>query len=161
LIAPPEKWPEWLHAPVLFFINHSWQLALILAFLLVWLRKSRRSVPEVCATIGMLYVVVYGFSDNWAFQYFAWSLPFWFFLSPWFFVPATVLGTAYIYSLYWLLCGNPWLLGKWDFIGHPYWPSLVLGLRNCTVLFFFLSACAFLAFTVYKKTAAENRGGSS
>lgn len=28
-IAPPEKWPEQLHTPVLFFINHSWQLALI------------------------------------------------------------------------------------------------------------------------------------
>lgn len=143
-IAPPEKWPEQLHAPVLFLINHSWQLALILALLLVCLRRSNRSVPEVCATIGMLYVVIYGFSDSWAFQYFAWSLPFWFFLPTWFFSSATALGTAYIYSLYWLLCGNAWLLGKWDFAGHPYWPPGLLWIRNVTVLFFFISACVFL-----------------
>lgn len=161
IIAAPSKWPEQTHAPILFFLDHSWQFALILAFLLVWLRRSRRSVPDVCATMGMLYVVVYGFSDNWAFQYFAWSLPFWFFLSPWFFGPATALGTAYIYSLYWLLCGSPWLLGKWDFIGHPYWPPLVLGFRDFAFLFFFISACVFLVSAMYKKTAVESHGGFS
>src|SRR6266567_5967414 len=151
IIAAPEKWPEQLHAPVLFWINHDWQLALILALLLAWLRRSRRSVPEVCATIGMLYVVIYGFSDSWAFQYFAWSLPFWFFLPSWFFAPATVLGSGYIYSLYWLLCGNLWLLGKWDFIGHPYWPPIVMGFRNLATLFFFISACIFLASAIWEE----------
>lgn len=155
-IAPPEKWPEQLHAPVLFFFNHSWQLALILALLLVWLRKSRQSVPQVCATIGMLYVVIYGFSDSWAFQYFAWSLPFWLFLSPWFFVSAIALGTAYIYSLYWFVCGNAWLLGKWDFAGHPYWSPGLLWVRNLTVLFFFISACVFLASAKRSKKAASS-----
>jgi hypothetical protein len=144
LVAPPEKWPEQIYTPFRFFLNYSWQLALILALLLVWLRRSRRSVPEVCATIGMLYVVIYGFSDSWAFQYFAWSLPFWLFLPPWFFVPAIALGTTFIYSLYWLVCGNAWLLGKWDFVGHPYWPPSLLWARNLTVLFFFISACVFL-----------------
>ena len=144
LVAPPEKWPERIYTPFRFFLNYSWQLALILALLLVWLRRSRRSVPEVCATIGMLYVVIYGFSDSWAFQYFAWSLPFWLFLPPWFFVPAIALGTTFIYSLYWFVCGNAWLLGKWDFVGHPYWPPSLLWARNLTVLFFFISACVFL-----------------
>ncbi len=148
IIAAPEKWPEQLHAPVLFWINHDWQLALILALLLAWLRRSRRSVPEVCATSGMLYVVIYGFSDSWAFQYFAWSLPFWLFLPPWFFVSAIALGTAYIYSLYWLLCGNAWLLGKWDFAGHPDWPPGLLWVRNVTVLLFFISACVFLTSAI-------------
>jgi hypothetical protein len=165
LIAPPEKWPEQLHAPVLFFINHSWQLALILALLLVWLRRSRRSVPAVCATIGMLYVVIYGFSDSWAFQYFAWSLPFWLFLPPWFFVPAIALGTTYIYSLYWLVCGNAWLLGKWDFVGHPYWPPSLLWVRNLTVLFFFISSCVFLTSAKRSRrlqftNTAAGQGGS-
>jgi Gpi18-like mannosyltransferase len=150
-IIPPEKWPEQLHAPVLFFINHDWQLALILALLLAWLRRSHRSVPEICATIGMLYVVIYGFSDSWAFQYFAWSLPFWLFLPPWFFVSATALGTAYIYSLYWLVCGNAWLLGEWDFAGHPYWPPSLLWVRNVTVLLFFISACVFLISAIRHK----------
>lgn len=150
-IAPPEKWPEQLHAPVLFFINHSWQLAVLLALLLAWLRRFRRFVPEVCATIGMIYVIIYGFSDSWALQYFAWSLPFWVFLPPWFFVPAIALGTTYVYSLYWLVCGNPWLLGKWDFVGHPYWPPGLLWVRNVTVLFFFISACVFLILASQKK----------
>ena len=153
-IAPPAKWPEQTHGPVLFFINHSWQLAVILSLALIWLRRARRAPGGLCETIGMLYVVIYGFSDNWAFQYFAWSLPFWFFLSPRFFIPAIVLGSAYIYSLYWLLCGNPWLLGQWDFIGHPYWPALVIWLRNFTVLFFFISACVFLVAALSKKKTA-------
>src|SRR5262249_37314638 len=153
-IAPPEKWPEQLHAPVLFLINHSWQLALVLALLLVWLRRSRRSAAEVCATIGMAYVVIYGFSDNWAFQYFAWSLPFWFFLPPWFFVPAVALGTAYIYSLYSMACGNAFLLGKWDFVEHPHWPHSLLWIRNVTALFFFISACVFLASAAAGKKAS-------
>lgn len=150
-IAAPDKWPESYHAPVLFFLNHSWQLALILSLLLTLLRRSRHSTHQVCATIGMLYVVIYGFSDSWAFQYFAWSLPFWFFLPSWFFAPATVLGSGYIYSLYWLLCGNLWLLGKWDFIGHPYWPPIVMGFRNLAVLFFFISACIFLASAIWEE----------
>ena len=154
-IALPDKWPESSHGPILFFLNHSWQLAVALVLLLVWLRRARQSVPEVCATVGMLYVVIYGFSDNWAFQYFAWSIPFWFFLRRWFLVTATALGTGYIYSLYWLLCGNPWLLGKWDFVGHPNWPWPVLLFRNLAVLFFFTSACIFLASSLYKRTAAE------
>ncbi len=154
-IAPPEKWPEQLHAPVLFFINHSWQLAVLLALLLAWLRRFRQSVPEVCATIGMIYVIIYGFSDSWALQYFAWSLPFWFFLPPWFLVPAIALGTTYVYSLYWLVCGNPWLLGKWDFVGHPFWPPGLLWVRNATVLFFFISACVFLVLAKRGKKKAR------
>lgn len=153
-IAPPDKWPVSFHAPILFYINHSWQLAVLLGRLLVWLRRRQTSVPETCATIGMLYVVTYGFSDNWAFQYFAWSIPFWFFLQPWFWTIATALATGYIYSLYWLLCGNPWLLGKWDFISNPYWPGYVLFFRNFTVLLFFVSACFFLVASLYKRRTA-------
>ncbi len=152
IIAEPNKWPEQSHGPILFFLDHSWQLALLLAFLLTWLRRSRRSVPEICATIGMLYVIIYGVSDNWAFQYFAWSLPFWFFLPLWFVAPATLLASAYIYSLYWVLCGNPWLLGKWDFIGHPFWPTSVMWMRNAAYVFFFISACLFLAAAMWEQT---------
>lgn len=159
-IASPPSWPESLHAPVTFFLNHSWQLAVCLAWLVVWLRRSKNSVTELCATIGMLYVVTYAFSDNWSFQYFAWSIPFWFFLGRWFVITATVLGTGYIYSLYWLLCGNPWLQGRWDFVAHPQWPPVVMMFRNFAVLFFFLGACFFLVRSVYNKTAAVNRGGS-
>jgi len=144
VIAAPENWPEQLHATILFFLQHNWQIGLVLAIAVLILRHSRRSVFALCASIGMAYTTLCGTSDYWAFQYFAWSLPFWFFLRPWFFIPATLLASGYIYSLYWTLCGNPWLLGTWDFAGHLYWPGLVLVLRNLTVLFFFLSALLFL-----------------
>ena len=70
----------WLFRPALFVLDYSWQIAIVLLLILSWLRRRCRSPLEVCATIAMGYTIVYGFSDRWAFQYFAWSLPFWFFL---------------------------------------------------------------------------------
>jgi hypothetical protein len=75
-------------------------------------------------------------------------LPFWFFLRPWFFASATLLVSAYLYSLYWILCGNPWLLGTWNFAGHLDWPTPVIIFRNLAVFFFFGCACAFLASAI-------------
>jgi len=146
LLAPPDKWPAALHLPVEFIMQNSWQIAIVLMLIVAWLRRSRRTVPELCATIAGMYLMIYGFSDNWSFQYFAWALPFWFSLGPYFFIPAILLGSAYIYSLYWFLCGNGWLRGTWDFVGHPYWPSALVAFRDLAVLFFFFSACLFLFF---------------
>ena len=154
LIAAPEKWPEYLHAPVVWWLQHNWQVAVALAAGLSGLRRTRRSIPELCATVAMIYFVVYGLTDYWAFQYLAWSLPFWFFLSPWLFVPAVIFASAYIYSLYWTLCGNPWLRGQWDFVGHRYWPEPVIVFRNAAVLFFFFSACAFLLSASWNELSA-------
>jgi hypothetical protein len=66
------------------------------------------------------------------------------FLPRWFCIPALVLVSGYVYSLYAYLCGNPWLLGVWDFIGHPYWPSVVIALRNAGYLIFLACATWFL-----------------
>jgi hypothetical protein len=145
VILEPQKWPQEFHEPILFFLRHGWRIGIGLSLVLAWLRRSRRSVTEVCATIASVYLIVCAFTDSWTFQYFAWSLPFWFFLPSWFYIPAVLLAGAYIYSLYWFLCGNPWLLGQWNFIGHAYWPALVIWLRNAAVVFFFISACLFLA----------------
>ena len=76
----------------------------------------------------MAYAILFGFSDYWAFQYFAWGLPFWFFLPRWFFIPAIVLASAYVYFLYAYLCGNLWLLGVWEFDGHPQWPFSIVAI---------------------------------
>jgi len=148
IIAAPEKWPEYFHSPVVFLLQHSWQIAVACALALGLLRRSR-SIPELCATIAILYLPIYGLTDFWAFQYFSWSLPFWFFLRPWFSIAATFLGSAYIYSLYWTLCGNGWLLGQWDFAGKLYWPGAVLIFRNLSVLFFFVCACGFLIAAIW------------
>ena len=147
IIAAPQTWPEALHAPVLFFLANGWLIAVALAFLLTWLRRSARTVPELCTTIAGIYIVVLALSDGFSFQYFAWSLPFWFFFPRWFFMPAILLVSGYIYFLYWYLCGNPWVLGTWNFNGHPSWPSLVIALRNASYLLFCAGAICFLIST--------------
>jgi hypothetical protein len=125
-------------------IADSWQIGLFLMVFLIWLRRKHRTVPEVCATIGMGYAVLFGIADTFAFQYFAWTVVFWFFCRRWFLVGASVLGGGFIYSLYWLLCGNPWLLGHWNFEGHPYWPPFIIIMRDCAMVFFTASGCWFL-----------------
>ena len=43
-----------------------------------------------------------------------------------------------------MVCGNPWLLGEWDFVGHPIWPRWLVLLRDAAQLFFYGSAWGFL-----------------
>jgi hypothetical protein len=134
--------------PAGFLFSQSWPISLFLIVLLCWLRRSCKTAGQLCLTIAGVYTILYGFSNSWSFQYFAWSIPFWFFAPPLFLIGATLLAGGYIYSLYWLLCGNPWLQGKWNFMGHPHWPDIVMTFRNLSVLFFFLSACTFLLSAV-------------
>jgi hypothetical protein len=143
-VAPIQVWPEKFVAPVLFVLEQSWYLAIGAMLVLIWLRRHCSDAAQVCATIAMAYIILLGFSDYWAFQYFAWSLPFWFFLSWRFWVPAVFLTSAYLYSLHALFCGNPLLQGGWDFSGHPQLPLYLSALRDVSVLFFFVTACAFL-----------------
>ena len=140
-----------------FFMEHEWMLSLGLLLLITFLRRQERSAHEVCGTIGMCYTVFYAFNDHWAWQYFAWSVPFWFLLPKWFLISSSALASAYVYSLYWLVCGNPWLLGKWDWVAHPHWPTIVLLFRDAAVLFFFLSACWFLVSEGAKHLGKRNK----
>ena len=114
---------------------------------------ERRGREFVEARIGMAYAILFGFSDYWAFQYFAWGLPFWFFLRWWFAIPAVSLTSLYLYLLHSLFCGNPWLLGTWDFAAHPTLPFVVLLVRDLAVSFFLLSACVFLVGAIRRQPA--------
>jgi hypothetical protein len=127
-----------------FIVGHDWWMALGLIGFVAWGRRNLRALPAACATIAMSHAMVYGFTESWAFQYFAWSLPFWCFMPTWFLAGATALAGGYVYTLYALLCGNAWLLGPWDFMGHPYWPAPILVLRDLAVAFFFFSAGWFV-----------------
>jgi hypothetical protein len=147
IIAAPQNWPEQLRPPVVFLLANGWLIAVALALVITWLRRSVSSVTELCATIAGIYIIVLALSDGFSFQYFAWSLPFWFFFPRWFFIPAIVLVSGYIYFLYASLCGNPWLFGTWDFNGHPYWPSLVIVFRNAAYLLICVAAVWFLIST--------------
>jgi Gpi18-like mannosyltransferase len=142
--VPIQSWPDSFLRPALYLVGHSWELAIGAILILAWLRKDRHSAAQICATIGMFYAVLFGMSDNWAFQYFAWGLPFWFFLRWWFAVPAVTLTSLYLYALHSFFCGNPWLLGSWDFSAHPTLPFAVLLLRDLAVAFFLISGCVFL-----------------
>ena len=130
-------------------------LALFLLLAVTWLRRNRQSPAEVCATIAMVYMLFYAFNDYWAYQYLAWSLPFWFFLPKWFLVAASATASAYIYSLYWLYCGNPWLLGVWNYSAHPQWPAVVLLFRDIAMLFFFLGAIWLLFSNLPRKSSGS------
>ena len=144
VIADPQSWTVAFRAPILFFLENGWLIALALALLVTWLRRNDRAVSGLCATIATIYMIVLALSDGFSFQYFAWSLPFWFFLPRWFFIPAIVLASAYIYFLYAYLCGNPWLLGVWDFNGHPQWPFSIVAIRNVAYLLFCAGAIWFV-----------------
>lgn len=147
IIAPAQNWPEQFHGPILFFLAKSWLIAVALVLLTTWLRRFKRGVPELCTTIAGIYIIVLALSDGFSFQYFAWSLPFWLFFPRWFFVPAIVFVSGYIYFLYAYLCGNPWLIGVWDFNGHPDWPFSIVALRNTAYLLFCAAATWFLIST--------------
>lgn len=147
----PPEWKPNLYRPAAFLFEHSWFISVLLIAVFSWLRRSCRTINQLGTTIAAAYTILYGFSNYWSFQYFAWSIPFWFFTRRWFSISATILAGGYIYSLYWLLCGNPWLLGNWDFTGHPYWPEIVIVFRNLTILFFFISACIFLLAAAYEQ----------
>lgn len=156
-LLPMQSWSEGILRPVLFVLDQSSSIAIAAILVLIWLRKDQHSAAEVCATIGMGYAILFGFSDYWALQYFAWGLPFWFFLRWWFSIPAVTLTSLYLYSLHSLFCGDPWLLGAWDFSGHPNLPTVVLLVRDAAVAFFFLSACLFLPLAIrHRVTLVQN-----
>jgi hypothetical protein len=155
-LLPIQAWPEAVLRPVLFLLEQSSSIAIAAILILVWMRKDRHSPIEVCVTIGMAYTILFGFSDYWAFQYFAWGLPFWFFLRWWFSIPAVTLTSLYLYSLHSLFCGNPWLLGAWNFSGHATLPSYVLLVRDVSVGFFFLAALLFLIRAIQNRLALSD-----
>lgn len=131
----------------------GWQVALVCMLLVVWLRPPARSSEELCKTIAVGYTVIYAFSNNWALQYLAWAVPFWYFVSPVFVFLATLLASGYVYSLYWCACGNPWLLGPWKFSEHTKLPTAAATFGTLAFLFFLVAACVFTL------SAASNKVG--
>jgi hypothetical protein len=113
--------------------------------LFAWLRRNQRAPEQVAQTIATSYVILYGLTNFFAFQYLAWALPFWF-LSGW---PLAIIGSllasAYVWGLYGWLCEHWFLLDTWRFATKPNWPSWIIWLRNLNVIFFFGLACTALA----------------
>jgi hypothetical protein len=73
---------------LLFWFLFSSLLVLILVLVISILRRDRSDLLQLFATVNAVYTVFYGFTNFWSFQYFAWSLPFWFTRARWFSIPA-------------------------------------------------------------------------
>jgi hypothetical protein len=138
---------------------HNTVLVLAPIAALAWLRRGRRSAFALGATLCASFALLYGTTSFWAFQYLAWSLPFWFFLDARIAAPVTGLLAAYVYGVYALYTGSPWLLGRWDFVRHAPWPALLTGLRDASVAACFLVGWGFLARAALRRPARGEAAG--
>jgi hypothetical protein len=121
-----------------------------------WCRRDHRDRVSLARGVGASFALVYGFTQAFAFQYFAWSLPFWLCFPRRIALAASAVATAYIYGLYAWLTGSPFLLGTWDFAGRPDWPFPVQLARDAANLFFFGAAIWWTAASL----RAARTGGS-
>ena len=126
--------------------------------LLSWLRRAGGAeplaAPALGATVCGCFLLLYGLSSFWAWQYLAWSTPFWLFLGWRFAAAATLWISAYVYGVYALFTGSAVLQGRWDFVGHGPWPALLTLLRDGAVL---LCLAAGLYLLVQAARAARRR----
>jgi hypothetical protein len=132
---------------------HNTLLCWIPLLALAWLRRRQRATREVGATVCGSFVLLYGLTSFWAWQYLAWSIPFWFFLGWRFALPATLLLTGYVYGAYALFTGSPWLQGRWDFVHHAPWPLALDVLRDASVLWCLAWGLALLALAAAAELA--------
>lgn len=118
---------------------------------LAWLRRGRRDPRALGTTLAASFALLYGATSFWAWQYLAWSLPFWFFLDPRLAAPALLVLSAYVYGAYALFTGSPVLLGRWDFVRHAPWPPVLTWLRDASVLVCLLVGWGTLARTALRR----------
>ncbi len=98
-----------------------------------WLRRRHRTPDAIAATIAQCYALVLAFTNFFAFQYLAWSLPLWLFAGWPLAIAAHLLCSAYIWGLYAWLCEHWLLLDTWRFLAKPDWPTWVRVLRSASV----------------------------
>ncbi|MFT3781063.1 MAG: glycosyltransferase 87 family protein [Nibricoccus sp.] len=139
-------WSDPITACIAAVLGRGQMIAYVVIAVFAIMRKAQRTGVGIGVTLAAAYGAVYAFSPQWAFQYLLWSMPLWFLLPVGFYLPAVLVASSYIYFLYWFLCGDPWLLGPWDFIGNPRWPPLVLLARDASVAFFTLTTFVFFVF---------------
>ena len=126
--------------------HYQWNTVICLVPILFFavFRETRPSNESIMRGLAGTFILFYGLTDFWAFQYFAWSLPFWFLLGPRMAGATYLISFAYLYSLYAWLTGSPWLLGDWAFVEKSAWPTALLRLRDVAIGIFLLSALTLL-----------------
>lgn len=143
-------WPAW--APWL--VNHGSTLALALIVVFAFLRRRERDARGIALTVAGSYAIFYALVDAWAFQYFAWSMPFWL-LARWPFAwAANVFAGGYIYLLYAFVCSDALLRPHWGFNEHPNWPGYLFFFREAALYTFVVFSILWL----FRAVRAEIRG---
>jgi len=117
-----------------FHLGHNTVLCVSPIVLMAWLRRERATLPELGWTIAASWLLFYGLTMRFSFQYLAWALPFWIFTGARTYALLTAVLGAYVYGVYSLLCGNALLRGHWDWNAHPFWSGELLLLRDVSVL---------------------------
>lgn len=103
--------------------------------------------------VGASLLIFYGLTNSLSFQYLAWCAPFLALMAaPFRWGLATLLG-AYVWAAYAFLCDDVWLRGRWDFEGHPVWPTALVLLRNASILACLACALGFLALAARRRIA--------
>ena len=100
-----------------------------------WLRRRHRAPDALAATLAQSYALIFAFTNFFAWQYLAWSLPLWLFGGWPLALVAHGLCAAYVWGLYAWLCEHWLLLDTWRFLAKPDWPGPVLFLRSASVAF--------------------------
>lgn len=121
-----ECWPGW----ALFLVQHGDRLALALIVAYAVLRRRARDARGLATTIALSFAIFYALVDAWAFQYFAWALPFWLLAGRGFAWTANLFAGGYIYLLYAFVCDDALLRPSWNFNSHPLWPLHLKVLRE-------------------------------
>ena len=152
----PASWRPAMLAALQALLDHNTAIALgaLVLFAAARRRESARGARELCATIAASAALFYGLSSFWSFQYLAWSVPFWFFGGWLFYLLASLTAGTYVVGLYALLCGDPLLLGRWDFAGHPHWPGYLHAARDLAFLVFLGFGATWLARALLREGRA-------
>jgi hypothetical protein len=117
------------------------------------LRARARGPLEVGRTMAGGWVIFHALTNFWSFQYLAWAAPLLVFLELPAFLALSAVASLYVGAYYVSLTGSMFLLGPWDFIGHPFPPLHVLLLRD-------LAIATFLGFAIagFWRAARDRRG---
>lgn len=120
--------------------------------LYAWLRRGAFGPRELAISVAGAYLILYGFTSHWAWQYLAWSIPFWLCLG-WRFAAATVIILGgYVYGAYALMTGSALLQGRWDFVSHAPWPLLLDVLRDASVVLCFGAAVILIGQALLRES---------
>lgn len=157
---PIAELPESLRPMFRTFVRVSYHgntwICIVPIVVVAWLRRGRRGSEAIARGVTESYVIFYGLTSMWSFQYLAWSLPFWLLSGVAFSLPALVLSSAYVWGAYAWLCDSALLLGRWDFIGKPDWPLALRLVRDAASLFFLIASLHVIVSTLRDSLAGRS-----